>query len=403
MENLRNQPNISAHSTRRCRSAGSTSAFACLCFLPSSPYSSSSTSVNHVLEDYIDRDQSPLSPILRSPHHHPSPRAPLCCLDATELIIHRKLSEGYYADVYEANWCGEMVAVKSYHNGYYDLCEEEMSIHAKLQDPNVVRFVGAVKDGQGNPTSLVTELMDGTLQHHIHRRRSDQFRFYIEDDEIGNHLSIAEAVDFMLQIARGMAYLHAQGVMHRDLKSANILICPCKTSECVPNGFLHIKLADFGDAKTLCSSAATPNRGTLRWMAPEVYSVDREAPMKYYSCKADVFSFSILCYEILTGEVPFNGFTGREFYEIIGAGERPEFPSNCPPGLGSLINMCWESEACKRPSFEDIRDCLQCLHDCAINEFEYNRQSRFVRQVSAKHVYYFGGRVQRKLSYFDML
>lgn len=95
-----------------------------------------------------------------------------------------------------------------------------------------------------------------------------------------------------IDVARGMYYLHQRQIIHRDLKTANLLLDENN----------NVKIGDFGVARIMeqtgCMTAET---GTYRWMAPEVIE------HRPYDCKADVFSFGVLLWEMLTGEVSADG------------------------------------------------------------------------------------------------
>jgi len=107
-------------------------------------------------------------------------------------------------------------------------------------------------------------------------------------------LSLEIIIRLALDISRGMEYLHSQGVIHRDLKSSNLLL----------DDDLRAKVADFGTSclETRCRKSKG-NSGTYRWMAPEMV---KEKP---YTRKVDVYSFGIVLWELTTSLLPFQGMT----------------------------------------------------------------------------------------------
>jgi serine/threonine protein kinase len=127
-------------------------------------------------------------------------------------------------------------------------------------------------------------------------------------------------------------------------------------------GYLHVKLADFGIAKTYnmteTSSTQTPRQGTSIYAAPEVNfgqpMVHGEKSPKFPS-KADVWSFAMVCSEILTGERPFASEPSATFRaNIIDHDLRPPLPNDCLSYLRFCITSCWELSPEKRPNFSII-------------------------------------------------
>lgn len=107
-------------------------------------------------------------------------------------------------------------------------------------------------------------------------------------------LPLKKLIAVSLDIARGMEYVHSQGVIHRDLKPENILF----------DEDFHLKIADFGIAceAASCDSLAE-DPGTYRWMAPEMIK------HKVYGRKVDVYSFGLVLWEMVTGTIPYEEMT----------------------------------------------------------------------------------------------
>jgi serine/threonine protein kinase len=142
--------------------------------------------------------------------------------------------------------------------------------------------------------------------------------------------------------ARGMAYLHSgtPPVLHRDLKSANLLLDDSYTA----------KVCDFGLSRVKAQERSmTGNCGTVQWMAPEVL-----ANMSYNE-KADVYSYGIIVWELLSRECPYEGMTAIQCaLAVLNRDKRPEIPKWCPPSLHALIKACLKKEPDQRPTFEQI-------------------------------------------------
>ncbi|KAL7536069.1 hypothetical protein ACHAWF_005353 [Thalassiosira exigua] len=150
--------------------------------------------------------------------------------------------------------------------------------------------------------------------------------------------------------ARGMCYLHSGNppVLHRDLKSANILLDESYTA----------KLADFGLSrlKAVRSSGMTGNCGTVQWMAPEVLCNEN------YAEPADVFSYGIILWEMLSKECPYDGMTPIQCaLSVLNQNKRPNIPEWCPQPFRALIRNCVERDPQSRPTFAQILSALDTM------------------------------------------
>lgn len=267
----------------------------------------------------------------------------------------RLIGRGAFGQVYEASWLGMKVAVKELPCGDAHLFMEEASILAKLRSPFIVQLIGWSVDEEANACHLVMELCDGNLRSHIEKRLNE-----------GPPFPLRVAVDIMLQIARGMEYLHSQRVIHRDLRASNILVDDSIVKECLDEGHVRVKLCDFGMAKVKRNSSKlfSSMKGSTYWRAPEVFSdpdyFERgETDRRHYTDKVDVYSFAMTCYEILTGKIPFEGTLRKEIQQFIMNGGRPELPASCPSLLCNYIRKCWDGDDKCRPSFRDVCKVLR--------------------------------------------
>jgi len=153
---------------------------------------------------------------------------------------------------------------------------------------------------------------------------------------------------FSLDVCRGMIHLAAEGVVHRDLATRNLLL----------DVNYNVKITDFGFARSVESSAA-PNLtkssvGPLKWMAPE------NIMQKTYSTKSDVWSFAITVMEMLLSDVPYpNQDQMAVAVEVCKGKLIHPIPEHTPPELGLLLQSCWKYAPEQRPTFDVILRQLQ--------------------------------------------
>lgn len=257
-------------------------------------------------------------------------------LDGNLLKLEQKVASGSFGDLYRGTYCGQDVAIKVLkHDNLSDDLEQEFSqevfILRKVRHKNVVQFIGACT--KAPHFCIVTEFMArGSLYDYLHKQKSG--------------LKLPMLLRVALDVAKGMDYLHQNNIIHRDLKAANLLLDE--------NGV--VKVADFGVARFQSQSGAmTAETGTYRWMAPEVIS---HLP---YGHKADVFSFGIVLWELLTGKLPYESMNPVQAAIGVRQGLRPKIPDQTPPKLSTLIERCWQAEPSERPDFCDISLVLQNL------------------------------------------
>jgi len=118
------------------------------------------------------------------------------------------------------------------------------------------------------------------------------------------------------------------------------------------------KLADFGLARKVASTM-TSGQGTVKWMAPEVLS---NLP---YTDKADVYSFSLIIWEVLTGEKFFEEykFNSQIEIQVVNHNTRPPIPNGMSNNMKQLITQCWDVDPDKRPTCSEITKILKTMTD----------------------------------------
>ena len=180
--------------------------------------------------------------------------------------------------------------------------------------------------------------------------------------EVWQHCSLPQAMEknprvfneFMkakclLNISSAMSYLHGEGIMHGGLKPQNVAIVSVN-----PTDPVVAKLTDF---ETKCAgkrinAVLATGIGKDPYMAPEI--IGRKGT---YDKSIDVYSFSMLMYYIYSGQHPTEDESlakGGDLYEKIVSGKRPAIPFPCSKGIGRLMQLCWNANPSKRPSFDQI-------------------------------------------------
>ncbi|CAN6555671.1 unnamed protein product [Malus baccata var. baccata] len=257
-------------------------------------------------------------------------------IDRRLLKIGDRIASGSCGDLYRGIYLGQDVAVKILRSEHLndaleDEFAQEVAILREVHHSNVVRFIGACT--KSPHLFIVTEYMPGgSLYDYLHKNH--------------NILKLSELLKFAIDVCKGMEYLHHNNIIHRDLKTANLLM---DTNNVV-------KVADFGVARFQNQEGVmTAETGTYRWMAPEVIN------HQPYDQKADVFSFAIVLWELVTAKVPYDTMTPLQAALGVRQGLRPEIPNNGHPEVLELMQSCWDSVPSNRPSFSDIRAQLESL------------------------------------------
>lgn len=294
-----------------------------------------------------------------------------------------ELGAGASGVVYVGRLDGTLVAIKSVRSTSdswttAERLRRELKLASRLKHPYIVEFRGAAWDDemrQGTPRNvlLVSELMAG-----------GNLRTALDATQ-EKGLALESFLQVALQIANGLVYLHDEGLAHRDIKSANILLNEplIPHTNRLPAG-AKSKIADFGLSKyidkvtgggTVVQSIMEPGRleATYAYLAPEAFGGDKtnvirpddeEDPrFNDMAKKRDIYAFGILLWEMLTGRIPWAGSSLPDVYvRVCVRGDRPApglDNTPVPKHVRRLIEKCWSQSPHKRPSASSIVSKLE--------------------------------------------
>jgi len=265
-----------------------------------------------------------------------------------------KIGGGCFGSVFKGKCRGQDVAIKQLLKQDLDskILEDfrrEVDIMTQMRHPNVVLFMGACTEP--GKMVIVTELLSFSV-HDLLRKNKD--------------ITLLQRIKLAKGTAAGIAWLHGATpqIIHRDLKPNNLLVDEHWNVKVCDFGLSQVKLREnkIRDGKSI--------PGTPLWMSPEVLlgqDVDE---------KADVYSFGIVLWEIITGQEPFPYMEDFKQFKnaITKLKERPVIPENTHPNLKSLMELCWDQDPNKRPTFQQILPLLDSvIVDCLIADPEGNR------------------------------
>ncbi|OZC10899.1 hypothetical protein X798_02043 [Onchocerca flexuosa] len=211
-----------------------------------------------------------------------------------------------------------------------------------ISHPNVMKFYGFCYDETKEHVMLTFELMDiGSLADFM---KAHEY-----------NISENEHVDFLTQIARGMAHLHSFNppIVHGDLAARNVLLCHHPKDK---TRYL-LKISDFGLSKMTRHEVHflpdDPQKMPFKWLPPEVLH------RRELNIKSDVWAYAILATEIYGVVDPYGMLPNEKVLSFLKDDHRMEKPSMMPYYIYNIILRCWRKQPIDRPNFNEIvRDLM---------------------------------------------
>uniref|UniRef100_A0A6B2LC78 Protein kinase domain-containing protein n=1 Tax=Arcella intermedia TaxID=1963864 RepID=A0A6B2LC78_9EUKA len=250
--------------------------------------------------------------------------------------MRHQIGSGAYGEVFHGYFRKTEVAIKmlkaEYANEQKLNILQESSLQMNLHHPNIVALMGIVLKPS---TCIITEFCKfGDLARIIFAKD------YVIDKE---HIR-----KFSLDTCLGMNYLHGAQMVHRDLKSRNLLI----------DKDWNIKVADFGLAAFLEDVQYNTPCGTPTHMAPEIIISHK------FTKKSDVYSFAVCLYEMVARVRPYIGVSEETLVTGVTKKSnylRPTVPEDADPILVDIMKKCWDGNPLGRPTFADLIETFQAI------------------------------------------
>jgi len=210
----------------------------------------------------------------------------------------------------------------------------EASIISIMCSPYIIRYYGTTISDDCEQYIVTEFASGGSLSQFISKRAT----------HYNSEFPWSSRYKISLETAKGMGFIHSRGIVHRDIKSDNILL----------DENLTVKICDFGLSKLKDSTLSKSGsfEGTLIYRAPETFG-------SHCTFESDIYSMGMVFWEIATGRVPFENTKATSLAKAIKQGET--IPLDLPPEYSRIITDCWNKNPSQRPKIYQIIEQLELL------------------------------------------
>ncbi len=262
-----------------------------------------------------------------------------CQIDYNDLILGKELGQGSFGIVYKGRYkSGGDIAIKQLQIGNLSPAaqeefQKEAEMMAQLRHPNIVHFYGYCSI----PKCLVMEYMQkGSL-------------FSVLQDK-AQSLDWSARIRIAIDMVSSLAFLHSKAILHRDIKSLNVLLDEQGKARLTDFGLSKVK----NETKSLTKKIQKNKElvGTLPWIAPELFDGEK------YTYKSDIYSLGITFWELASRQIPYAEHIPEAIPVFVSRGKRETIPSDCPEKLAYLIQQCWAGNPEARPTASELANFM---------------------------------------------
>lgn len=259
-----------------------------------------------------------------------------------------KLGEGGFGVVFKARWAHMDVAVKKLKAGGEEGVKEALITEAQhmyhLRHANILQLQGICRE-EGILCMITPIMVGGSLANRLRQDRLCRMQ------RRGEPMSLLDRLRIALDTASGLAFLHSRGIIHRDLKTLNVLL----------DDRGRAKICDFGLAQVKHASSRSDVggiSGTPAWLSPE--RVEGKTPTE----KGDVYALGLLLWALLTSQEPYDQVSNIfVLMKMIQEGRCESLPDDAPEPYAAIIKRCWAMAPEDRPSADQVAHELKGMID----------------------------------------